>query len=362
MREARWFVQKDASGRNKEIVCYKAPGNVGAYGGDILFIKFKTYDWDDDFNIIPESGEWYDTWDYLYLTESRNVSNGKDCVYEIKGNIFEHPYLLKYLPDCFVDGVVNRIGSPRFEGSRDDYFNYITSHAWKRKKAEIIHRDNGTCAICGAKHTTLHVHHLSYEHFEDERDGELITLCADCHSRLHKECDKFYLAVSKLPICERIGNIEYSRLFELCADAHSFYDEEHIAIFVASVLGVEMEKGGKYWRGEQEFTSSFNSLVALFDIIHRRLNGVGIKCHRESEIRAILKMGDELGFHWFDSSNPLASCGIYEIAGHPDTDKLHFPDEIVLNFDCNVVTYNTFCDHVVDASTILKYYNKYGKD
>ena len=61
-------------------------------------------------------------------------------------------------------------------------FNYEFS---SRKEA-VLHRDKYTCQICGKKHTRLEVHHIIYRSKggTDDEDN-LITLCEDCHSKVH---------------------------------------------------------------------------------------------------------------------------------------------------------------------------------
>lgn len=355
-RLARWFWCIDGYGRNKEVVCYKIPGNVGAYGGDIVFVKWKEYDFDSEFNIVPGSERWLEMWDSLFLKESHTVSNTDSCHYEIKGNIFEHPHLLRrHLQNAFTDGVAECVGFPRFNGDRESYYAYIQSHAWKRRKAEIIKRDKCACAICGAKYVPLHIHHLTYQHFEHERDSELITLCADCHKRIHDESDLFYLRVAKLPICDRLADVDYSRLFCLCLSNISFINEIHIGVVAATILGVPMSTENDDWCA-QEYNSAVSALCAIYDIKNRCFNNtVSVVCHGEEEIKAVLNIGDELGMHWWDTSNGLASSGIGEIAGGFDTDELHFPDKIVLDFAWDCVCYG--CSNKgVDAKSFIKAY------
>lgn len=47
---------------------------------------------------------------------------------------------------------------------------------WKEIKEDIFKRDGYRCRLCGSE-DNLVVHHISEE--------ELITVCEDCHARLH---------------------------------------------------------------------------------------------------------------------------------------------------------------------------------
>lgn len=71
-------------------------------------------------------------------------------------------------------------------------FNY----GFSSRREAILHRDNYTCQVCGKKHTRLEVHHIIYKS-QDGTDDEtnLITLCEDCHSKVHKEA----LVIKKKP-------------------------------------------------------------------------------------------------------------------------------------------------------------------
>lgn len=62
-------------------------------------------------------------------------------------------------------------------------FNY----GYSSRRAAILHRDNYTCQCCGKKHTRLEVHHIIFRSKGGTDDeNNLITLCADCHAKIHK--------------------------------------------------------------------------------------------------------------------------------------------------------------------------------
>ena len=62
-------------------------------------------------------------------------------------------------------------------------FNY----GYSSRRSAILHRDNYTCQCCGKKNCRLEVHHIIFRSnggTDDERN--LITLCEDCHKKIHK--------------------------------------------------------------------------------------------------------------------------------------------------------------------------------
>lgn len=64
------------------------------------------------------------------------------------------------------------------------YNLYMASAEWKNKRKHILSRDNYKCTKCGSSNS-LHIHHLTYAHFTKELDHELITLCHECHQKVH---------------------------------------------------------------------------------------------------------------------------------------------------------------------------------
>ena len=61
-------------------------------------------------------------------------------------------------------------------------FNY----GYSSRRSAILHRDNYTCQCCGKKNCRLEVHHIKFKSDGGTNDEEnLITLCEDCHKRVH---------------------------------------------------------------------------------------------------------------------------------------------------------------------------------
>jgi hypothetical protein len=66
-----------------------------------------------------------------------------------------------------------------------EYEAYLTSPAWRRRRARVLRRAGRRCQACGARPATG-VHHLTYAHLGAERAWELLALGVECHRRLHK--------------------------------------------------------------------------------------------------------------------------------------------------------------------------------
>ena len=69
---------------------------------------------------------------------------------------------------------------------RGYYKEYLQSDTWKAKRKAVLIRDGLRCQLCGHE-KNLHVHHVTYDRIYDEDLDDLITLCSDCHSGLHKK-------------------------------------------------------------------------------------------------------------------------------------------------------------------------------
>ena len=65
------------------------------------------------------------------------------------------------------------------------YREYIKSKEWKKKRRAFIELHGRKCAACDSKNK-LRVHHMSYRHLGNERENELIILCARCHEEYHE--------------------------------------------------------------------------------------------------------------------------------------------------------------------------------
>lgn len=85
------------------------------------------------------------------------------------------------------------------------YVDYIDSPEWKEKRHSILIRDSYTCQICG--NAGNNVHHLSYAHFGNEYDFELVTLCENCHIKeyhtkeVENKIEKLMIPPKDLQLC-----------------------------------------------------------------------------------------------------------------------------------------------------------------
>lgn len=67
----------------------------------------------------------------------------------------------------------------------EEYKQYLESDEWKVKREERLEKDGHRCVCCNSS-DNLNVHHITYDRLKNESIYDLITLCRDCHEKLHK--------------------------------------------------------------------------------------------------------------------------------------------------------------------------------
>lgn len=62
----------------------------------------------------------------------------------------------------------------------------LDCESYSRLRQEVLRRDRWRCQCCG-RTEDLQVHHIEPRgHLGDDAEQNLITLCAECHGRLHR--------------------------------------------------------------------------------------------------------------------------------------------------------------------------------
>ncbi len=67
---------------------------------------------------------------------------------------------------------------------KQDYETYLRSPEWQALRLKVLKRDLHICQGCLAQPAS-EVHHTTYRHVRSEFAFELVSLCRDCHRRLH---------------------------------------------------------------------------------------------------------------------------------------------------------------------------------
>lgn len=73
----------------------------------------------------------------------------------------------------------------RLDMGTKSYYNevYLKSDEWKSKRENILLRDKYNCVCCKGKATQ--VHHINYNNVYQEKDRQLVSVCKDCHEKIH---------------------------------------------------------------------------------------------------------------------------------------------------------------------------------
>jgi hypothetical protein len=83
----------------------------------------------------------------------------------------------------FIRGMHIKQSEYNFNVRHNQYEEYLNSSDWKYKRDIIMARYNRTCQICGDR--AIDVHHITYEHIQNEYPFELVPLCRQCHKNWH---------------------------------------------------------------------------------------------------------------------------------------------------------------------------------
>ena len=100
----------------------------------------------------------------------------------------------------------NVSGKEYQNGGQKDFYNV---------KSAVLNRDNYTCQICGEKDSGLEVHHIQFRSKNgSNRMDNLVTLCSNCHGKIHNGELEFSKPVKSFKHASHM-NIMRKRLFEV---------------------------------------------------------------------------------------------------------------------------------------------------
>lgn len=69
------------------------------------------------------------------------------------------------------------------------YDEYMGSTEWSARARLARRRAGYRCMLC-YRRAPLEVHHRTYERLGNEKDTDVIALCAECHARHHDRLDE----------------------------------------------------------------------------------------------------------------------------------------------------------------------------
>lgn len=76
-----------------------------------------------------------------------------------------------------------------------DYSKYLRTKYWRFVRIAIFRRDDKRCGWCHQVERNMEVHHKYYRGRGQERPGDLITPCTECHRMHHQKPDELIFRV-----------------------------------------------------------------------------------------------------------------------------------------------------------------------
>lgn len=134
-------------------------------------------------------------------------------------NINELPFYSKNKRSKYKDKMIS-ISETKKNIGRKDYYNkiYLKSDEWKRKRLIILKRDNFKCVCCNSEATQ--VHHINYNNVIKENFNDLISVCKDCHEKIHFEGSVFFKGLKAnfgvLNFCQHCKQYHQDGISVLC--------------------------------------------------------------------------------------------------------------------------------------------------
>lgn len=72
----------------------------------------------------------------------------------------------------------------KYNSQIQEYSSYLQTEEWRNLRHKVLNRDNFVCQSCLIKKATQ-VHHLTYERIYSECAFDLVSICEECHGKIH---------------------------------------------------------------------------------------------------------------------------------------------------------------------------------
>lgn len=151
-----------------------------------------------------------------------------------------------------------------------EYDEYLQSDTWKQKRKERLEYDDNKCTCCNSDEN-LQVHHITYERgLGNEEKEDLITLCKECHMKLHELHDM------KKPELDKAREIYKQKCLSVIMPLHIKY-----------VHYIKKELGEAYF--EMRGPSKGNLHTAtLYSVVARALGLGGDEAGKDCNLHGLL--------------------------------------------------------------------------
>ena len=132
---------------------------------------------------------------------------------------------------------IQKLKNPDISGK--EYQNGDTKGYYNLKQA-VLDRDNYTCQICKKKKQHLHVHHIVFKsQGGSDRMDNLVTLCSECHEKIHKGELKFNKKVKTYKHATQMNIIRKRVVEELKKEYKNVYETYgYLTKYIREKLGI----------------------------------------------------------------------------------------------------------------------------
>ena len=137
-----------------------------------------------DYHICGSCEHCHDEMREYGFMDASNIYNDCDYYWGRVEEYFDNPPTMIFFRRSPERNEVYVTVCPGFQSL--NYSRYMSSDLWKQKRLARIEKDGYKCKLCGSA-INLNVHHITYERLGREPLDDLITVCADCHEKLHEK-------------------------------------------------------------------------------------------------------------------------------------------------------------------------------
>lgn len=145
-------------------------------------------------------------------------------------------------------------------------------------KLAILNRDNYTCQICGEKDTRLEIHHIQYRSKGgSNRMDNLVTLCQECHGKIHSGELDFNKPVKSFKDASHM-NIMRKRLVEVLRSVFDnvFETFGYLTKYYREKLGMEKSHSNDAF----VISHNFNALPCDVEYCYRKIRRHNRQLHK----------------------------------------------------------------------------------
>ena len=163
----------------------------------------------------------------------------------------------------------NVSGKEYQDGGQKDFYNV---------KSAILNRDNYTCQICGEKDTRLEIHHIQYRSKGgSNRMDNLVTLCQECHGKIHSGELDFNKHVKSFKHASHM-NIMRKRLVEVLRSVFDnvFETFGYLTKYYREKLGMEKSHSNDAF----VISHNFNALPCDVEYCYRKIRRHNRQLHK----------------------------------------------------------------------------------